>query len=177
MANGSYADQCVGDDNIIPPSDAGELAFINGSFTTLGTTDDFFLADKSDGGATNGFLLTVTEDPSPDAPDNYLFLYTLAVPDEYVGLTADWVLAVKQASDSYIAYLFNDLTLGIEGGFNSFTLNGNGRVVNDYSHVTGFLRITGEDPPPPERVPEPGMLFLMGAGLAGLGLARRRKSA
>lgn len=30
---------------------------------------------------------------------------------------------------------------------------------------------------PPEQIPEPGMLFLMGAGLLGLGMARRRTTA
>jgi len=35
----------------------------------------------------------------------------------------------------------------------------------------------GDDGGPPQQVPEPAMLFLMGAGLLGLGLARRRKSA
>jgi hypothetical protein len=35
------------------PGGCRELRFINGSFTTVATTDDFFLTDKSDGGATN----------------------------------------------------------------------------------------------------------------------------
>jgi uncharacterized protein involved in exopolysaccharide biosynthesis len=50
-------------------------------------------------------------------------------------------------------------------------------TVNDFSHASGLLRVTDGPDIPPEEIPEPGLLFLMGAGLLGLGMARRRKSA
>lgn len=54
-----------------------------------------------------------------------------------------------------------------------FPLTGNA-TVKDTSHISVYYREGGS---PPFSVPEPGMLLLMGAGLMGLGLARRRKSA
>jgi hypothetical protein len=50
-----------------------------------------------------------------------------------------------------------------------------------FKYQTGYgsFEFTGtpDDPDTPTSVPEPGMLFLLGAGLLGLGMARRRKSA
>jgi len=47
-------------------------------------------------------------------------------------------------------------------------------TVKDTSHISVYYREGGS---PPFQIPEPGMLLLVGAGLMGLGLARRRKSA
>ncbi|HSN71239.1 MAG TPA: PEP-CTERM sorting domain-containing protein, partial [Steroidobacteraceae bacterium] len=44
----------------------------------------------------------------------------------------------------------------------------------DVSHISYYVR-TGDMPPPPGDVPEPGPLALLGPGLLGLGLASRRK--
>ena len=54
-----------------------------------------------------------------------------------------------------------------------FPLSGNSTMKN-VSHISVYYREGGT---PPFQIPEPGMLLLMGAGLMGLGLARRRKSA
>lgn len=52
-----------------------------------------------------------------------------------------------------------------------FPLSGQSKV-KDVSHISVYYREGGT---PPSQIPEPGMLLLMGAGLMGLGLARRRK--
>jgi hypothetical protein len=169
MANGSTADACVGD-NAIGASQAAETGFVNTNFQDGG--DPFLFVDKTgEASAVDGFVLTVTA--GDDNP--YHFFYSLAVPDDWVGVVVDWVLVIKQASNSTIAYLFEDVTLGIDGGFNNFWVNGSGRTVNVFSHASGLLRVA--DDVPPEQIPEPGLLFLMGAGLLGLGLARRGKPA
>lgn len=168
MANGEVADECVGD-NAIGANPADETTFVNTNFQDGG--DPFIFVDKTGEASTlDGFILTVTEG---ETADPYLFDYTLEVPDEWIGEVVDWVLLIKQASDSTVAYLFEDVTLGIEGGFNNFYINNGGRTVNDYSHASGLLREGGGTPP--LQIPEPGMLLLVGAGLVGLGLARRRK--
>jgi hypothetical protein len=179
MANGSVADECVGD-SAIGANPTAETTFVNTNFQDGG--DPFIFVDKTgENSSVAGFVLTVTQGTTADP---YLFDYTLAVPTAWVGEVVDWVLVIKQTSSITIAYLFEDVTLGIDGGFNNFYLNPAQKEVNDYSHASGLLRVAGGDdclPNDPDcgddEIPEPGVLFLMGAGLLGLGLARRRKSA
>jgi len=54
-----------------------------------------------------------------------------------------------------------------------FPLSGN-TTEKDVSHISVYYREGGT---PPFQIPEPGMLLLLGAGLVGLGMARRRKAA
>ncbi|MDZ7584734.1 MAG: PEP-CTERM sorting domain-containing protein [Thiobacillus sp.] len=56
-----------------------------------------------------------------------------------------------------------------------FPLTGNS-AVKDTSHISVYYR-NGEGSKPRGQIPEPGVLLLVGVGLMGLGLARRRKSA
>jgi hypothetical protein len=49
-------------------------------------------------------------------------------------------------------------------------------TVKEMGHLSVYYR-NGEGGTPPVQIPEPGVLLLVGAGLMGLGLARRRKSA
>lgn len=172
-ANGEIADECAGDDSI-GADPASEKGFVNSQFQDGGDPfqsvarwDADENAADNDGMDLSGFLLTVTEGDEEDA---YLFSYILTVPAEFVGTVVDWVLVIKQANNSTIAYLFEDVTLGIDGGFNNFWLNPQGREVNDYSHATGFIR--GDEP----QLPEPTTLALLGLGLLGLGAVRRRRA-
>lgn len=170
-ANGSTADECVGDD-AIGANPVAETSFVNANFQDGG--DPFVFVDKTgEDSAVDGFVLSVT--PGDDTP--YHFFFTLTVPDEFVGTIADFALVIKQGTDSTIAYLFNAVTLGIDGGFNNFWLNPQGQTVNDFSHASALLRVTDGPVIPPEQIPEPGILLLVGAGLMGLGLARRRRPA
>ena len=163
MANGDTADQCAGDD-AIAANPTAETNFVNGAFG--GTA--FTFADKtSDSSAVAGWTINVTQGSTADP---YLFDYTVSVPAALVGTVVDFVLVIKQASDSTIAYLFSGVTLGIEGGYNSFWINPRGKEVNDFSHASALFRTTTN------QVPEPGTLALLGLGLAGIALVRRRRT-
>jgi len=60
-------------------------------------------------------------------------------------------------------------SLCVEPGPNCTTTSASGFAFGDY--------VVDDGGSPPLQIPEPGALFLMGAGLLGLGMARRRKPA
>jgi hypothetical protein len=92
----------------------------------------------------------------------------------------DYMMVFKDGNNTnLIAFLFNEkvksgnwVTPFVNPPFNITA--GQGTGAQGSSHVSIFKR-TGSIPP--DEIPEPGVLFLMGAGLLGLGMARRRKSA
>lgn len=99
---------------------------------------------------------------------------------EYVGGIDDILNIMFVFKDGGDTNLVGYLVPGADGTYTSpfeeppFSFNGDSP--KDTSHISVYYRI-GEEPDNPGEIPEPGMLFLMGAGLLGLGLARRRKSA
>ncbi|MDT8421013.1 MAG: PEP-CTERM sorting domain-containing protein [Desulfuromonadales bacterium] len=169
-ANGYTADACYqAGTNLGNPAD--EADFINSATGSVAPDTFNYVAKYEDPeGPTglSGWSLMVYDDsndvgaPNPWAT-GYSFAYTLMAPEEYAGKEVSFALGVKQASSSFIAYVWDTVTLDINGFFNS-TWNGD----QDYSHVTAFVK--GAAP-----VPEPSTLLLLGAGIAGLAIYRRKR--
>ncbi|MFU8821488.1 MAG: PEP-CTERM sorting domain-containing protein [Gammaproteobacteria bacterium] len=144
-------------------SPATEAGAVNAVFDpVLGTTADpfFFIGkyDKQSGidSPVAGFSLTATGAESP-------WDYAFQLITSYAGQKVDFVLMVKQpggeAGETNVAYAWTGLVLDIDGFYNSFRA--------DYSHISGFIRGVQD-------IPEPGVLLLLGTGLLGFALVRRR---
>lgn len=166
-ANGAAPDACfLG--NVQPPNWTNETSAINqhfgGDFLYIGKYDNSSNSFNGSEAQLDGFTLLVSESDG----DPWGYSYELQVAPNWVGRTVDWAMMIKQGSgeNSSIAYLFETVTLGIDGLFSNWNRNLNEQ---DYSHLSGFIRVHTA------KVPEPATLGLLGIGLLGLGLAATRR--
>jgi len=129
--------------------------------------------------ANQHFTVNFNDDPFGDGASDGTWSYDLAP----FFVTA-W--ATKAGSDGYtVFYLVNDGTdaadaaytgitalPGVDYPFGTFGLNNEQIVAINLSNITYF---DSEDRVPPQQIPEPGTLLLLGAAVAGLGMLRRRR--
>lgn len=97
--------------------------------------------------------------------------WTFASPVTFDGT---WMLVLKQAS-CWAGWTFAGGTYEAGTYYVSWGNGRNGQCLADYASGTALSHITIYGVTKPSQVPEPGSLALLGLGLAGLGVARRRR--
>jgi len=186
---GANATDCYGiltgnDAQLFETGNVGDLNLLTwGTWTGRITSDDGVSATESYLGYDFTLSYTIVTDAGGSTPESGNWFVTID-PGPAAGETLyfDFAVALKGANDGLGYWYFDEaaVTETTSDGTYTFKLatNRNGGF-QDLSHLSLYVRdgSTDDDTTDDDVVPEPGVLFLMGAGLLGLGIARRRKSA
>jgi hypothetical protein len=156
-------------------SSLSTLAQINAAFGTSYTGLSLSYKANVEGGDEGPFagFYTTTFDNEPDDPADALITWDGG---SFIGPCPTCLLIVKDGDQTPAQYLFD---LGNWDGQESIQLTGFWPNQGAISHIAIWSGTNGDNGggDPGGSIPEPASLFLMGAGLIGFALARRRKSA
>lgn len=137
--------------------------------TGVGT--DYVLLGKNDGGP-NPFDVAATQNNSTGT-----WSFDASVWDDYASVAIGFKFGTGNNPDSWFVYqVASDIASG-NWSFINMTFNPAGKPIGGgLSHVN-LYGVLGDDEDPPQGISEPGVLFLLGAGLLGLAWIRRRHEA
>lgn len=122
-----------------------------------------------------GFNWTLS---SPNTGTSGIWTLTLqdANPNDLINLPifVDFLVVLK-GSTTWAGYFFDDREIVNASNQGTFTIafENNGGQIPGLSHMSLYLREGSDDDLPPERIPEPSAVALLGVGLLGMGLARK----
>lgn len=168
------ADMCQRDDDTSPPFGTNTAAEVNNLM--FFNFDDWQSAGKHDRNDDNTSTFTSgDEDIEFEITFTDGLTGTWSIVSDAFDLFSDIMFVFKDGEDTgLVGFHLNELFTS--GGWDTPFVNPPFSVNDprDVSNIAAYVRGNGNGGTPPFGTPEPGMLSLLGIGLLGMGLARRR---